>query len=297
MKKLFTFFAAALMSVSLFADPNIPAPVISGEVEFTESVTVTMSCPANYQPQGTYDIYYTVDGTTSPTCDCSAAPEYRNPITLTETTTIKAAAYDGNDWSPIAEVTFTKVVPADLNREYLSLDPAAWTWGYNSVSEAVAGGIKTTVYSDFGAVSMGWDPSRDLSEWDKIVFEVSHMEDCEGEWWKLKAYLRDVTDSEGKQMEGFLGLDAVDNELNYLVIDLHQEVEGFDLTKARVLAVQSEPTGATFIISSAYLLKENHEGIGNVQGDKVQSTKVLRNGQLLIEKNGKMFNALGAEVR
>ena len=293
MKKLITFFAAALMSVSLFADPNIVAPIISGEVEFTESVTVTMSCPS---PNA--DIYYTTDGVTDPKCDCSAAPEYKNPFTLTETTTVRAAAYDGNDWSAVTEVTFTKVeVPADPNREYLSLDPAAWTWGYNSVSEAVAGGIKTTVYSDFGAVSMGWDPSRDLSEWDKIVFEVSHMEDCEGEWWKLKAYLRDVTDSEGKQMEGFLGNDAPDNELNYLVIDLHQEVEGFDLTKARVLAVQSEPTGATFIISSAYLLKENHEGIGNVQGDKVQSTKVLRNGQLLIEKNGKMFNALGAEVR
>ena len=253
MKKLLSFFAAALLSVSMFADPNIVTPTISGETEFTDSVIVTMSCPSQDA-----DIYYTVDGVTSPTCDCPNAPEYTHPIVIKETTTIKAAAFDGNDWSSIAEVTFTKVpAPADPNREYFSLDPSTWGWGYNSVSGSVEGGLQTTITSDYGAVSMGWEPTRDLSEWDKIVFEISYMENCAGEWWKLKAYLRDEVDAESKQMEGFLGLDAPDNQLNYLVIDLHQQVEGFDLTKARVLAVQCEPTGGIFTISSAYLLKED----------------------------------------
>ena len=294
MKKLFTLFAAALMSVSLFADPNIVAPTINGETEFTDSVIVTMTCPS---PNA--DIYYTTDGVTDPKCDCAAAPEFRknSQLVLKETTTIKAAAYDGNDWSAVTEVTFTKVeAPADPNREYLSLDPNIWSWGYNSSVAAQGNGLSTTIYSDWGAVSTGWDPTRDLSEWDKIVIEVDYMDGCEGEWFKLKAYLRDITESEPNQMEGLLGLDAPDNELNYLVIDLHQD-KACDITIARILAVQCEPTGATFHISSVYLLKENHEGIGNVQGDKVQSTKVLRNGQLLIEKNGKMFNALGAEVQ
>lgn len=57
-------------------------------------------------------------------------------------------------------------------------------------------------------------------------------------------------------MEGLLGLDAPDNEKNYLVIDLHQQKEGFDLTRARILAVQCQYTGAIFTISSVYLLKE-----------------------------------------
>ena len=39
------------------------------------------------------------------------------------------------------------------------------------------------------------------------------------------------------------------------------------------------------------------QGVENVQNDKVQSTKVLRNGQLFIEKNGKTFNAQGAQVQ
>ena len=38
-------------------------------------------------------------------------------------------------------------------------------------------------------------------------------------------------------------------------------------------------------------------GIDDVQSNNVQSTKVLRDGQLLIEKNGKTYNAVGAEVR
>lgn len=88
----------------MFADPNIVTPTISGETEFTDSVIVTMSCPS---PNA--DIYYTTDGTTDPKCDCDAAPEYKKPIIIRETTVIKAAAYDGDDWSGVAEVTFTKV--------------------------------------------------------------------------------------------------------------------------------------------------------------------------------------------
>ena len=38
-------------------------------------------------------------------------------------------------------------------------------------------------------------------------------------------------------------------------------------------------------------------GLWNVQSDKVQSTKVMKDGVLLIERNGKWYNTLGAEVK
>ena len=38
------------------------------------------------------------------------------------------------------------------------------------------------------------------------------------------------------------------------------------------------------------------QDIDNVQSDKVQSTKVIRDGQLLIERNGKTYNAQGALI-
>ena len=115
----YTFFGFRSASGALYVDevdvvwttdgeaPAVAKPVIEGKEYFIGSTTVTMSCSTENS-----DIYYTVDGTTDPKCDCSAAPEYKNPITLTETTTIMAAAYTGNDWSAVATKTFTKVEEA-----------------------------------------------------------------------------------------------------------------------------------------------------------------------------------------
>ena len=83
---------------------DIATPVISGETEFYDEVTVTITCATSE-----VDIYYTLDGS-NPKDDSSSstAKEYKNAFTLTETTTVKAAAYSGDAWSTIAEVTFTK---------------------------------------------------------------------------------------------------------------------------------------------------------------------------------------------
>ena len=39
------------------------------------------------------------------------------------------------------------------------------------------------------------------------------------------------------------------------------------------------------------------EGVENVQNDKAQSTKIIRDGQILILRNGKTYNAVGAEIK
>ena len=44
------------------------------------------------------------------------------------------------------------------------------------------------------------------------------------------------------------------------------------------------------------VLAGNQQAVDNVQGDKVQSTKVLRDGMLIIEKNGVRYNAQGAVI-
>ena len=87
-----------------WAKDDKPAnPVISGETEFYDKVTVTITCATS-----DVDIYYTLDGS-DPTVDNASSTEieYKNAFTLTETTTVKAAAYSGS-WSAIVEVTFTK---------------------------------------------------------------------------------------------------------------------------------------------------------------------------------------------
>jgi len=44
-------------------------------------------------------------------------------------------------------------------------------------------------------------------------------------------------------------------------------------------------------------IKGSATAVENVQTNQVQATKILRDGMLLIEKNGKLYNATGAEVK
>ena len=62
--------------------------------------------------------------------------------------------------------------------------------------------------------------------------------------------------------------------------------------------VEAELLGYDFVFYdlSIYVPAQS-EGVENVQGNKVQSTKVIRDGQLLIEKNGVLYNAQGAVIR
>lgn len=170
---------------------------------------------------------------------------------------------------------------AELVQQDITLDKATWGWGYNSTVTEVEGGLLTELTSAWGALSTGWDPEIDLTGWDKIVILVDKMEDCKGEWFYLKAYLRDKSESEPGQMEGLLGLDADPTVQNYLVIDLKQEKEGFDLTHARILAIQCQPQGAKFTISRVYLEKESEEtAVENVS----------------LQENGIRYNLLGQPV-
>lgn len=74
------------------------------EGTFTEAQTVTISCAT----EGA-SIYYTLNGN-DPT---NASTLYNGPISIEETTTIKAIAYDGNNVSEIATATYTIITTAN----------------------------------------------------------------------------------------------------------------------------------------------------------------------------------------
>lgn len=77
---------------------SVAAPAFFGNTEFTESTMVSMS-----SEQGA-EIHYTTDGST-PT---SANSLYSEPITITETTTVKAIAFKSGIASEVSEQTYTK---------------------------------------------------------------------------------------------------------------------------------------------------------------------------------------------
>lgn len=79
--------------------------------------------------------------------------------------------------------------------------------------------------------------------------------------------------NDGTDMRGFRA---------YFIIDRSQITPSMapDRTRARLIDVQKMPTG-----------------VENVQGNKVQCTKVMENGELHIIKNGVRYNAQGQMVK
>ena len=77
---------------------TVAAPQFTGETPFTESTQVTISGPDSAS------IYYTVDGTT-PTAEST---QYAEPLTFSETTTLKAIAIKDGVSSEVTSRTYTK---------------------------------------------------------------------------------------------------------------------------------------------------------------------------------------------
>ena len=78
--------------------PTVNAPNFSGNTQFEESTQVSMSGPTGAS------IFYTLDGTV-PT---DQSLEYEEPITLTETTVVKAIAIKDGVSSAVTSRTYTK---------------------------------------------------------------------------------------------------------------------------------------------------------------------------------------------
>ena len=78
---------------------GVSAPTFSGNTQFTESTQVSMSGPAGAE------IRYTTNGST-PTAQSTL---YSGPLTLTETTTVKAIAIKDGQSSAVTSRTYSKV--------------------------------------------------------------------------------------------------------------------------------------------------------------------------------------------
>ena len=77
---------------------GVTAPTFSGNTQFTESTQVSMSGPSGAE------IRYTTDGS-QPTAQSTL---YSGPLTLTETTTVKAIAIKDGQSSAVTSRTYTK---------------------------------------------------------------------------------------------------------------------------------------------------------------------------------------------
>ena len=182
-----------------------------------------------------------------------------------------------------AAMMVAMTISAEPVQQDIDLSAEAWGWGWGSSVANVEGGLQCTITGEWSAVSTGWGDLIDMSGWDKLVIVVENIEGCDGEWWYLKALIRDsafVSEDKNPQMTFELSKDHNPAETNYLVIDLTKEVAGFDKTAVKVLAIQSQFTGS-FLVSRAFLEKAGDEqGVENVS----------------IKNNGILYNLLGQPV-
>lgn len=91
----------------------VAAPVVSGEENFFDKTTVTITAGEGA------DIYYTVDGS-DPT---TSSTKYSAPFDLTETTTVKALAAKGGKTSDVVSKTFTKKAKLTLEGDGTETNP------------------------------------------------------------------------------------------------------------------------------------------------------------------------------
>ena len=148
---------------------------------------------------------------------------------------------------------FGKTVTEDI-----SMDPANWTWGKNCNVTAVGNLLQGYITSEYGYMAIGWNPTIDLSSWDKLVVEVANTNGCGGEHYLIKAFLRDLVnkDVENGQMEAAIGPFEPEGRPYTLEINLKEEGKNVNLTACGVIGIQVQPNGAEFKISRVYLQKE-----------------------------------------
>ena len=88
-----------VVTVAETSEDFVATPTISGEADFMDNTTVTITAEEGLE------VYYTLDST-DPT---KASTKYTAPFELTATTTVKAIAYNGDKASAVVEKKFTKM--------------------------------------------------------------------------------------------------------------------------------------------------------------------------------------------
>ena len=126
--KLTNAYNARFAKIKVYrgVEPAVVKPVISGEENFVTSTEVTITCETTGAT-----IYYTTNGD-DPKVSGITSP---NPFNLTSAATVKAAAKLGDNWSAIAEKSFTKVDALTTMEAVQAAMPNAGTEHINIVIE------------------------------------------------------------------------------------------------------------------------------------------------------------------
>lgn len=305
------------------AEGVILAPTITGEVNFLDKTTVSITAEDGLK------VYYTLDGT-EPT---NASTEYTAPFELTATTTVKAVAYDGDKASAVVSKTFTKtplIGCAEANA--LAKGEIAYMKPFDIVY-VVEGAGYIYIKDETGTAliySYDWDEPTYFVAGDHVEGFIGKSSPYNGlPELKPNVDYNDLTITKG----GAASEPTIFAEAP-LATDVHKYVQfnGVKFTEsatfeegvasnATMLVGETEVTlrnafklGADFVAEKPYnvvgfvaIFNEDIQvyflsaealttAVDNVTIDQ-NITKFFENGQLVIIKNGVRYNAQGAVVK
>ena len=315
--------SASQKPIALYKKTNsegvVLAPAISGETNFLENTTVTITAEEGLE------VYYTLDGT-DPT---KASNKYTAPFELTATTTVKAIAYNGDKASAVVCKTFTKTpligcaeVNALANGEIAYMKPFDVVYvvegaGYIYIKDETGNAL---IYS------YDWDESTYFTPGDHVEGFIGKSSPYNGlPELKPNCNYEDLTITKGgtpteptiltevpeaadvHKYVQFNGVKfkedatfAKDKATNATMLVAETEVvlrNAFKFETALMANKQYNVVGFVALYNDAvqvYFLKAEalSTAVDNITIDQ-NAVKFIENGQLFIVKNGVRYNALG----
>lgn len=297
----------------------VATPAISGETNFLENTTVTITAEEGLE------VYYTLDGT-DPT---KASNKYTAPFELTATTTVKAIAYNGDKASAVVCKTFTKTpligcaeVNALANGEIAYMKPFDVVYvvegaGYIYIKDETGNAL---IYS------YDWDESTYFTPGDHVEGFIGKSSPYNGlPELKPNCNYEDLTITKGgtpteptiltevpeaadvHKYVQFNGVKfkedatfAKDKATNATMLVAETEVvlrNAFKFETALMANKQYNVVGFVALYNDAvqvYFLKAEalSTAVDNITIDQ-NAVKFIENGQLVIVKDGVRYNALG----
>ena len=263
MRKIFTFLFAALMSVGMWADPIVvewtQADISGSGNSFTKD-GVTLTCGMNID----WDDKTFLDGGTFTT----NLGNFTQIVVTAVDCGISGEGWSGNDaqqtWTGnAASVSYSGVI-MNLMRIVFTIEPAApTTYTLQLVADPEKGSVAVTNLIGSGIIDNG-NGNYTVPENAEVTILATPLEGYEFTGWKTG------------NIDEMVGCYYCGTALN----------------------TNDNPYTFTMTADVAYLAEfEEAQGIDEVQSDKVQCTKVLRDGMLYIVRDGKLFNLQGAQVR